>query len=1301
MRPRLPCFLLLLALVLPFPTFSQIIPPHEQLIIEAFGHLRNGKRDQAVEAGRKAISVAETGYGPDHEKTAETQASVAFIELRAGNATQAETLFRKAILTRERLGATDTLPLAIAWCGLAQTLQSSGNTVEAESLFRKAVTLLDRAWPDGHQQTAVALEGLGAILSASERGEEAESLVTRALSIRERLWGSEDPRLIGSHYACALVCRRAGRFDAAAARMHRVVTLTERAIGSDSLGLADPLLNLADCLDTCERYDEAKPAYLRAISLQERHLGTHSIELANSLKSLALNRLGAGNMPEAESLLERAGAQLRLSPASFPLEIASVDFMLGSFARARGLFRKAADLYRASLALREKALPPDDPDTAATLNNLAETELQMGELEPAERHCREALRMRERSLGIDHPATQASMNSLAAMLVAANRNAEAEGLFTSSLASLERRPGENGDIIAIIINNLGELYRKTGRYQKAEEFCRRAYELRKRRHGENAVEAASSLASLAAAMEMNGRYAEAEAAFVKALEIKTRLLGGTHPEIAVLKGNLASLYEAMSRFSEAEPLLLDALAIRRTTLGENHPATALLLCRLGAFLFDQGRTASGLALQKQGCDILGEKLGEANPDRGTALCNLGACHARLGNLEQAEQALSEGIAIASAAFGAGHPNVTNGLNQLAEILRRRGNASQALGLLEQARQLQETTVGPEHPDFAITLSNLGILHMEAGQDEIARQYLERAASTLANSVGISDLNAIGCIEAVARLDDRQGRLLEGIAGHLRAISLEEENAVRNRSEQYAMIHRVRQSEPLSGFLSSLAKLSRLTPERARPFEETAFELMESCKSRRFIEQMSRSSAARIHGIPDAVRQRMREANAALQKTGQQLRQERRQPVRLRNIERLEELEDLFGTRLRELQHIETSLVASFPEYAALVSPERMTVGEARRELLHGNDRLLELWEGDGYLHAAIISSGSYRFVSHEISTETLRLSIVAFRKAVRALSDLATFKAASRGLAREILQPFLSDAEIRKTSRLIVIPSAYLANVPFEALILTDAGKDFAHLEYLFTRLPISYAPSVSALREIRRSEASRGSPRNATAPVLLVGDPAYASPETTSGTESGLTPLPGTRDEIARISALFQGDTEPPDIRLGAKASESFVKQASENGTLARFPIVHFAVHGIMPGQMAGCSEPCLALSTCGDASEDGFLNMSEILGLRLDAGLVVLSACNTGVVGIDLPNLEALSGFAQAFFHAGASRLLLTLWSISDTAAAEFMHSFYARLRRADRPLEALEEARKRMLSIPGFAHPFFWAPFILIGE
>ncbi len=1289
----------------PSALFPQEQQPHEVLIGKAFELLQKGHATQAAELGSGAVSAAEKAFGPEHEKTAETRASAAFIELRAGNASQAEALFRKAIQTRERFQATETLPLAIAICGLAQTLQSTGNTADAEPLFRKTVSLLDRAYPGGHAQTAVALEALGNILSSTGRIPEAEALVQRAVNIRETLLGRKSPLLAGSLNALSLVCRRAGRFDAAASHIRRIIELEELAAGSGSIRLAEPLLNLADCLDSCENYVEAEPAYRRAIALQETHLGSGSIELAFSLKSLAMNRLCGGSMPDAESALERAVGIFSLASDAVQLEIASIDFMLGSFAQARGLFQKAKGLYQTCLNIRKEALAADDPDIAAVLNNLADIELQLNELANAERDCREALRIREKSLGSGHRMTQITMNNLATVLVALNRNAEAEGVFTTALATLERQPAKNADTRATIINNLGELYRKIGRYTDAEEFCRKAYEMRKQLHGEDAAETASSLSSLAAALEMNGRYREAETAFKKALETKQRCLGENHPDVATLKGNLASLYESLSRFSEAESLLQSALQIRSDALGNDHPATALLLCRLGGFLFDLGRTASGIDLQERGCAILERKLGATCPDRGTALCNLGSCYARLDQADKAEQALSEGIEIASASLGAGHPNVANGLNQLSVVMQRQGRNSDAIRLLEQARDIQEKTIGPDHPDLAITLTNLGIFQMETGNDGIAQKNLERGASIFENSVGKTDLNYIGCLETLARLDDRQGRYLEGIKKHLQAIFLEETNASGNTSEQYSLIHRVRQTVPVTGFLASLAKLARQFPAQARRFEGKAFEIMESCRSRRFIEQMSRASAARVNGIPDDIQQDMRELNAGIQETGQRIRQELRKPRAGRNQELLRGLEGRYGQQLQVQQTLQEKILKEYPSCAGLIKPEKLTAETVRREILRENELLLEFWEGDDYLHAVVIGSGSERFVSHEIGSDSLRLKIREFRKALRSLADVATFKAASTALSREILLPFLSEAEIGSCSRLIIVPSAFLANIPFEALLLSDTGKEFRSLGYLFKKVPISSIPSTALLKEIRRGAASRASLQNASEPVLLFGDPVY-SPEQTGSSAAfvdkiRLAPLPGTRKEVEIVSTIFYGDPAAPNARLGSEACESFIKQASADGTLARVPILHFAVHGIIPGEIQGLSEPCLALSTFGDAPEDGLLNMSEIFGLKLNARLIVLSACNTGIVDVALPNLEALSCFARAFFYAGADRLLLTLWSISDAATVDFMRSFYSHLRQTGHFLESLTEARKSMLISPAFSHPFYWAPFILIGD
>ena len=155
-------------------------------------------------------------------------------------------------------------------------------------------------------------------------------------------------------------------------------------------------------------------------------------------------------------------------------------------------------------------------------------------------------------------------------------------------------------------------------------------------------------------------------------------------------------------------------------------------------------------------------------------------------------------------------------------------------------------------------------------------------------------------------------------------------------------------------------------------------------------------------------------------------------------------------------------------------------------------------------------------------------------------------------------------------------------------------------------------------------------------------------------------------------------------------------------SGSLSEYRFIHFATHGILPGEIRGLSEPCLALSLYGDPANDGFLKMSEIFGLRLDADQVVLSACQTG---IEEPGAQGqgISGLGRAFFYAGTPRLLVSLWSISDQGTMEFMKEFYSGLEGrpgARTTLDALDAARKKMLAGP-FASPFYWAPFVLLGE
>jgi CHAT domain-containing protein len=203
---------------------------------------------------------------------------------------------------------------------------------------------------------------------------------------------------------------------------------------------------------------------------------------------------------------------------------------------------------------------------------------------------------------------------------------------------------------------------------------------------------------------------------------------------------------------------------------------------------------------------------------------------------------------------------------------------------------------------------------------------------------------------------------------------------------------------------------------------------------------------------------------------------------------------------------------------------------------------------------------------------------------------------------------------------------------------------------------------------------------------------------------------LPDTGEELMTIAKLLKADLGR-DVLLGAKATE----QAVRTRDLTPYRILSFATHGLVPGDLDGLTEPALALSSpkVTKTKGDGVLTMSEILSLRFNADWILLSACNTGAAGS--AGAEAFSGLGRAFFYAGARALLLSNWPVHSASTAELMRHIFSRQDR-NRSLSrsrALQRAMIDLIDGPGFidiksgkvlfsyAHPLFWAPFIVLGD
>jgi CHAT domain-containing protein len=296
------------------------------------------------------------------------------------------------------------------------------------------------------------------------------------------------------------------------------------------------------------------------------------------------------------------------------------------------------------------------------------------------------------------------------------------------------------------------------------------------------------------------------------------------------------------------------------------------------------------------------------------------------------------------------------------------------------------------------------------------------------------------------------------------------------------------------------------------------------------------------------------------------------------------------------------------------------------------------------------------------------------------------------------------------------VPDDVLFALPFE-LFSSGASKG----EFVFLKKPTTYYPSTASFSLARTANQSK----KWQSAFLGIADPitspederfevsqALTLPGKNPGNEQSRTDqptsppdqdrlksrgfsferLPGTAVEVQDIANLLRSRNESTEVRFGIDATKAQLLDTD----LSRFRFLHFATHGVLPVD-TGIHEPSLVLSYDG-ALQQMFLSMSEVLNLKLQAESVVLSACNTGSGKIS--RAEGVMSLGRAFLAAGASSVTVSLWQVSDESTALLMGNYYRALLENKRKSAALAEARSAIFASAS-KNPYFWAPFIVIGE
>ena len=362
------------------------------------------------------------------------------------------------------------------------------------------------------------------------------------------------------------------------------------------------------------------------------------------------------------------------------------------------------------------------------------------------------------------------------------------------------------------------------------------------------------------------------------------------------------------------------------------------------------------------------------------------------------------------------------------------------------------------------------------------------------------------------------------------------------------------------------------------------------------------------------------------------------------------------SRSRALLDILRGRVSTAPggvDGAAMVAASLADVQASLREgetivQFHSLDDRLLVWK----IKAAGMSGQSIPLPRAELD-----LAIDQFRQAI------FERKPAALGAAVTLYSRLFAPLALPDGERLLIVPHGSMHYLPFQALRHGDL--------FLIERHPMSLAPSASIAVQFGRRNQSLGTS------LVAFGNP----------TNTERDALPGAEREVQGIGRLF------PDARIFVRqqASRSSFEEHAGAGR-----ILHIAAHAEVDS-LDPLQSRILLAAEGGDA---GFLTARDIYGVDLEGvSLVTISACESGLGRI--ARGDEVLGFTRSFLSAGASGLLVSLWPVADNSTELLMSTFYARLANGAQAVDAMRSAQVEVLRTPRFAHPFFWAPFVLIGD
>ncbi len=938
------------------------------------------------------------------------------------------------------------------------------------------------------------------------------------------------------------------------------------------------------------------------------------------------------------------------------------------------------------------------PDTIYTtyIITLGLSYEMLGMYDEAYTYYNKAKDILEQIVGTKHPKYAQALANLAAYYWSVIEYQKAEVLYLKAQKICRNSIGENNEIFASIQNDLALLYHSMGEYDEAEILYLKNLEYDKKFLGEQDYNYAYSLNNLASLYWVMGQHEKAEPLFLEAKEIWRKTIGKESPDYSFVTNNLANLYMSTGQYQKAAKLYAEALKIDKATYGENHPSYALSLSNSAASYSESRAFDKAEELYLQAQKIWIKKYGPKDIKSISALHSLGNLYTEMKDFVKAEATFAKALQLLQEGQKKQTPFILNFYNfSRLYYYSNQQDSALAYGIASLVyntkSKLPLFDVFPKNiQDFRLS-DELITFCKQLTPEEVQRfEQLDNQNSMLSNdkfTLLLSITKALYKQKIQLGFKEEANKYLLYNYQLAQTALYNNEKNLMHFSEDNDKLGIVQYNITFATFGMDAAKL--LGEEQ---YLRAAFTFTEQNKSILLAEAFQGEKAQVIMGLPDSIAQQ----EAALKAQKAILQKEQYEAGDAETLSALRSQQNQLSLTIDDfLKMIEKE----YPKYHTLKYKNIISTTEEIQQSLDSKTALLEYFITDSITFLFTITDTKVDIIPIPFSKKTIHQKTKQLRKALTNYQLLEqnpslaykNYTTVAHWFYKNLVAPGLQEKTLEN---LIVISDGALGHLPFEAFLTkyTQGEVNYSQLDYLIKEYNISYSYSATLWKENLKM------PKKANNQELLACAADYYPSDSTLldirsfydfKTRSTLQALPAAEKEVQTLSKDFKGL-----FLTGAASTEAnFKKNAAD------YSVIHLAMHGILHPRQPILSS--LAFTENRDSSENNFLQAYEIAHLKLNADLVVLSACETGYG--EFEQGEGILSLARSFMYAGTPSLIVSLWQVNDQSTAILMKSFYTYLSQGYSKDRALSQAKLDYINqAQSFAaHPAFWSPFIQLGD